>query len=198
MKGEQASRRAGEQWGRGGAKVRRRDVRAVGNLPARSENGKRKTKDQRPKTKDQRRESQDHSCARAWQALRLAHDRVERRLTSELGQQCGLAISDFDVLLYLHLHGGEEVRMHDLTDAVLLSQPALSRLVARLVERDLLERSPAADDGRAIIVCLTDQGREVAARAVQIHIAAVHDILTNRLTDREQDTLLQTLTRITQ
>jgi DNA-binding MarR family transcriptional regulator len=159
MKGEQASRRAGEQWGRSGAKARRRDVGADGNLPARSENGKRKTKDQSPKTKD-------HDCARAWQALRLAHDRVERQLTTELGQQCGLAISDFDVLLYLQLHDGEEIRMHDLTDAVLLSQPALSRLVARLVERDLLERSTAADDGRAIIVCLTAQGREVAARAV--------------------------------
>ena len=88
--------------------------------------------------------------------------------------------------------------MNDLTEAVLLSQPALSRLVARLVERDLLVRSSAADDGRAIIVCLTDQGRDVAARAVQVHTAAVHDILTSRLTDREQDTLLHTLTRITE
>ena len=148
-----------------------------------------KTENRNPKTAD---------CARAWHALRLAHNRVERQLTTELGRQCRLAISDFDVLLYLHLHDGEEVRMHDLTDAVLLSQPALSRLVTRLVERNLVERSTAADDGRAIIVCLTNQGREIIARAVQVHTEAVHDILTSRLTDREQDTLLQTLTRISE
>jgi DNA-binding MarR family transcriptional regulator len=149
-------------------------------------------------TNDQRPTTNDHDCARAWQALRLAHDRVERQLTTELGQHCGLTISDFDVLLYLYLHDGEEVRMHDLIEAVLLSQPALSRLVARLVERDLLARSSAAADGRAIIVCLTDQGRQIATRAVQVHTAAVHDILTSRLTDREQNTLLHTLTRITE
>ena len=192
MGGEQTSRRACEQRGREGAKARRRDVGADGNLPARTtENGQRKTENQRPK-------SSDHACARAWQALRLAHDRVERQLTTELGRHSGLTISDFAVLLHLHLHDGEEVRMHDLTEAVLLSQPALSRLVARLVERGLLERSGAADDGRAIIVCLTDQGRGLAARAVQVHTAAVHDVLTSRLTDREHDTLLETLTRITQ
>ena len=167
------------------------------NRKRKAKNGKRKAKDKKRKTKDQLPETIDHACAAAWQALRLAHDRVERQLTTELGQHCSLAISDFDVLLHLHLHGDEEVRMHDLTEAILLSQPALSRLVARLVERGLVERTPAGDDGRAIVVCLTDQGREVAERAVQVHTAAVHDVLTSRLTNREQDTLFQTLTRIT-
>ena len=87
--------------------------------------------------------------------------------------------------------------MHDLTSTILLSQPALSRLVGRLVERGLVERSGAADDGRAIVVGLTDQGRAVADRAMQVHTAAVHDTLISQLTDREQATLLQTLTRIT-
>jgi DNA-binding MarR family transcriptional regulator len=162
-----------------------------------TKNGKRKTKAKKRKPKDQQPKTNDHACAAAWQALRLAHDRVERQLTTELGQHCGLAISDFDVLLHLHLHAAEEVRMLDLTEAVLLSQPALSRLVARLVERGLLERTPAGDDGRAIVVCLTDQGRKVAGRAVQVHTTAVHDILASRLSPREQDSLLQTLTRIT-
>jgi DNA-binding MarR family transcriptional regulator len=121
---------------------------------------------------------------------------VARRLTAELGQHCGLAISDFDVLLHLQLHAGEEVRMHDLTEAVLLSQPALSRLVARLAERGLVERSGATDDGRAIVICLTDKGRAVAVRAMQVHAEAVHDALVSHLSDREQATLLQTLSRI--
>jgi DNA-binding MarR family transcriptional regulator len=174
MEGEQASRRAGEQEGRGVAEARSRP------------------------TQNQKPETQNPECARAWQALRLAHDRVARRLTADLGRHCGLAISDFDVLLHLRLHEGEDVRMHDLTGTILLSQPALSRLVGRLAERGLVARSGAADDGRAIVVSLTDQGRAVADRAMQVHADAVHDALISHLTDREQATLLQTLTRITQ
>jgi DNA-binding MarR family transcriptional regulator len=152
----------------------------------------------KPKTQNPRPETQNPECARAWQALRVAHDRIERRLTAELGRHCGLAISDFDVLLHLRLHDGEEVRMHDLTGVVLLSQPALSRLVARLAERGLVVRSGATDDGRAIVVCLTSQGRAVADRAMAVHADAVHRALISHLTDREQATLLQTLTRIVQ
>jgi len=150
----------------------------------------------RPKTQDPKPKTHNPACARAWQVLRLAHDRVARRLTSELGRQCDLTISDFDVLLHLRLHDSEEVRMQDLGGVVLLSQPALSRLVARLVERDLVVRTPAADDGRAVRVHLTETGRELADRAIDVHAQSVEEVLISRLTEREQDTLLTTLNRI--
>ena len=98
------------------------------------------------------------ACTLAWQTLRLAHDRVAGRLGAALGGECGLAINEFDVLIYLRAHAAEEVRAGALLDAVALSQPALSRLVARLEARGLVARSPAAADGRATVVCLTDAG----------------------------------------
>src|SRR6185295_15622259 len=50
-------------------------------------------------------------CALAWQTLRMAHDRVAQRLGSELAGACGLAINEFDVLLFLHSHPHEKVRI---------------------------------------------------------------------------------------
>src|SRR5215216_7970193 len=99
-------------------------------------------------------------CALAWQTLRMAHDRVAQRLGSELAGACGLAINEFDVLLFLrsHAHLKEQVRIGALLEAVALSQPALSRLVARLEARGLLVRLEAEGDGRAVVVCPTDIG----------------------------------------
>ena len=136
------------------------------------------------------------TCARAWQTLRMAHDRVAQRLGAELSRECALTINELDVLLYLRSHAGDAVRMGALLGAVPLSQPALSRLVARLEARGLLARSKAGDDGRATVVCLTEPGTALADRANEVHARAVHDTLTGRFSEAEQAALLRTLNQI--
>jgi DNA-binding MarR family transcriptional regulator len=136
------------------------------------------------------------SCTRAWQTLRMAHNRVANRLDAELSHECALALNEFDVLLYLHTHMNEDVRINALLDAVSLSQPALSRLIARLEERGLITRTPAADDGRAFVVALTEAGTTLTDRAIAIHARVVHETLTGKFTDAEQAALLRTLSQI--
>ena len=137
-------------------------------------------------------------CALAWQTLRVAHDRVAQRLGSELSGTCGLAINEFDVLLYLRSHAQKPVRIGALLDAVPLSQPALSRLVARLEARGLLARSEAAGDGRAVAVCLTETGTGLIDRALLIHARVVHETLTSKFSQAERTSLLRTLNQIAQ
>ena len=137
-----------------------------------------------------------NQCALTWRVLRLTHDRVARLLTRELARQCDLSISDFDVLLYLGTQGDAESRMRDLSEAVLLSQPALSRLIARLVERGLLARSTAGDDGRAVLVHLTEHGRFRTAQAIQVHLETIQRTVLGRLTDVERNALTNALARI--
>ena len=136
------------------------------------------------------------ACTRAWQTLRMAHDRVAQRLGAELSRECALAINEFDVLLYLRSHANEEVRLGALLEAVSLSQPALSRLVARLEGRGLLARSVATDDGRAIVVRLTDAGTALIDRAAAVHARAVHETLTGKFSAAEQASLLHTLSQV--
>ena len=139
-------------------------------------------------------------CALAWQTLRMAHDRVAQRLGAELSGACGLAINEFDVLLFLrsHAHLKEQVRIGALLEAVPLSQPALSRLVARLEARGLLARSEAEDDARAVVVCLTEAGTALIDRALVIHARVVHETLIGKFTETERTALLRTLSQIGQ
>jgi DNA-binding MarR family transcriptional regulator len=137
-------------------------------------------------------------CALAWQTLRMAHDRVAQRLGSELSSACGLAINEFDVLLFLRSHAHEPARIGALLEAVSLSQPALSRLVARLEARGLLARREAEDDARAVVVCLTDTGTALIDRALVIHARVVHETLIGKFTETERTALLQTLSQIGQ
>jgi DNA-binding MarR family transcriptional regulator len=137
-------------------------------------------------------------CALAWQTLRMAHDRVAQRLGAELSAACGLAINEFDVLLYLRSHAHEPVRIGALLEAVPLSQPALSRLVARLEARGLLARSEAEDDARAVVVRLTDTGIALIDRALSIHARVVHETLIDKFSETERTALLRTLSQIGQ
>jgi DNA-binding MarR family transcriptional regulator len=137
-------------------------------------------------------------CALAWQTLRLAHDRVAQRLGAELSGSCGLAINEFDVLLYLRSHAHEQVRIGALLKAVPLSQPALSRLVARLEARGLLARSEAKGDARAVVVCLTDTGTALIDRALSVHARVVHETLIDKCSETERMALLRTLSQIAQ
>ncbi|HEX2281445.1 MAG TPA: MarR family winged helix-turn-helix transcriptional regulator [Thermomicrobiales bacterium] len=137
-------------------------------------------------------------CALAWQTLRMAHDRVAQRLGAELSDECGLAINEFDVLLFLRSHAHEQVRIGALLDAVPLSQPALSRLVSRLEARGLLARREAEDDARAVVVCLTDTGTALIDRALAIHARVVDETLTSKFSESERTALLQTLNQIAQ
>jgi DNA-binding MarR family transcriptional regulator len=136
------------------------------------------------------------SCTRAWQTFRLAHQRVVQRLGTELARECALAINEFDVLLHLRSHPTSDVRMSELLEAVTLSQPALSRLVTRLEARGLLIRAGAADDGRAILVRLSDAGGALIDRAIDVHARVVQETLTSKFSAQEQAALLQTLSQI--
>lgn len=138
------------------------------------------------------------ACARAWQTLRMAHDRVAGRLGAELTRECGITINEFDVLLYLRTHPNDVVRISALLDAVPLSQPALSRLVARLEARGLLARSDVQDDARATALCLTPSGTALIDHAIAIHASTIHDALTGKLSDQEQAALVRLLSQVGQ
>lgn len=76
-------------------------------------------------------------------------------------------------------------RISDLGRHVLLSQPALSRLVERLEERGLLARCEDPGDGRAVQVSLTEAGRALQREIGLSHGRDVSLALTAALSDRE-------------
>ena len=91
----------------------------------------------------------------AWEALLTAHSHLMRRFIDErVWRDQELSMREYDVL-YTLSKCPEPARMGDLQGGVLLSQPALSRLVDRLEARGLVERVRDSCDGRAVRVALT-------------------------------------------
>src|SRR5215831_5663975 len=77
----------------------------------------------------------------AWRALAARHAAVSAALERELGDRHGLGVSEFEVLERLAENAEHKFRVQELAEAVHLSQSALSRLIGRLEQHGLVERS---------------------------------------------------------
>jgi DNA-binding MarR family transcriptional regulator len=98
-----------------------------------------------------------HPANDAWEALLSAHAALMKQFAAEDVWQ-DLSMREYDVL-YTLSKCREPVRLSELHRHVLLSQPALSRLVHRLAGRGLIECQSDPADGRGVRVSLTDAGR---------------------------------------
>ena len=74
---------------------------------------------------------------------------------------------------------------------MLLSQSSLSRLVDRLEKRGLVERSPAPNDGRGVLLKLTDAGAELQKQIGREHVRDIAELVGPALTAAEQRELLR-------
>jgi DNA-binding MarR family transcriptional regulator len=138
----------------------------------------------------------EYACARAWVALTAAHARVSGLLASALALGCGLTINEFEILLRLDQARDSGVRLTELLSAVPLTQPALSRAVARLAGRGLLARGGAPGDGRGVIIRLTAAGAESLRAAIPVHAQVIGEALLAKVSPGEQDLLAEVLGRI--
>jgi DNA-binding MarR family transcriptional regulator len=138
----------------------------------------------------------EYSCARAWAALTSAHARIAGQLSAALDEACGLSINDFEILLRLDQVPAPGLRLGELSPPVRLTQPSLSRAVARLERRGWLCRAGTADDRRGVVVAATPAGRDVLRRAAGVHAQIIRELVADPLTRDEQDLLARTLARI--
>jgi DNA-binding MarR family transcriptional regulator len=95
-----------------------------------------------------------------------------------------VSMREYDVLYTLSKCPGPQ-RLSDLNRHVLLSQPALSRLVDRLAERGLVERLADPADGRGVRLALTPAGRDLQRQVGGRHARSVARAMTAGLTPAE-------------
>ncbi len=128
----------------------------------------------------------------AWEAALGAHAALMRRFASEDVWE-DVSMREYDVLYTLSKCDSPQ-RLSELGRHVLLSQPALSRLVDRLVERGLVGRCSDPSDARAAHLSLTESGRALQRRIGRAHGASVAAAMTDALNDDELR-LLESLSR---
>jgi DNA-binding MarR family transcriptional regulator len=119
----------------------------------------------------------------AWEALLSAHAGLIKEFAAA-GSWEPISMREYDVL-YTLSKCSKPVRLSELNRHVLLSQPALSRMVDRLVERGLVERKADPADARGLHLSLTAAGRATQRDLGRRHGRTVAQVLSAELSPAE-------------
>lgn len=126
-----------------------------------------------------------------WRSSQIAMRTVEANL-----KRYDLDMAGFDVLLTLRRQADDRaLTPGELARDMMMSPPAMTNRIDRLVVRKLVARHADPDDRRALRVRLTPEGRALADKAVETHLAVEEDLLS-ALSQKDRDQLAALLARV--
>lgn len=100
-----------------------------------------------------------------------------------------LSLADYEVLVHLSNDGGQQLRMSDLAERVLVSKSRLTYRVDRLEAAGFLRREKCETDRRGSWATLTPEGWDRVRAVAPHHVASVRRRLVDALTPDEFETL---------
>jgi DNA-binding MarR family transcriptional regulator len=121
----------------------------------------------------------------AWVRLAGVLELLPGVLDSQLRRDADLTHFDYFVLAMLSETPGRTLRMTALAARTNATLPRLSHVVRRLEERDLVERFPCPEDGRATNVRLTEAGWDKVVATAPGHVETVRHYVIDALTDEQ-------------
>jgi DNA-binding MarR family transcriptional regulator len=92
--------------------------------------------------------------------LRIAVARLARRIRTERAV-ADVGDSQMSVIGLLASHGS--LTLTELSDLDRITPPSMTRTVSQLVDDGYVARTPSPEDGRKVLLELTERGRELAA-----------------------------------
>ncbi len=131
-----------------------------------------------------------------WRAFLLAHARIVRRLDEELRAEHDLSIGEYDALVTIAQAPERRIRMRQLADEVILSKSGVTRLIDRLVNDGLVERSACLSDARGAEAVLTERGLARLRAASTTHLRGINEHFLAVLGRDELDAVERTMTSI--
>jgi DNA-binding MarR family transcriptional regulator len=130
---------------------------------------------------------------RAWRSFIYTHASVVPTLGRELMAAVGMTLTQFEVLQRLRRAGTRGSRMSDLASRLVLSPSGVTRAVAQLERRGLVERSVFQADRRGSLATITPEGRAVLRRATSLHVQGLREHFLTHMSRVELEQLVTTL-----
>lgn len=129
------------------------------------------------------------TIGRLQRAARYVDARVERELA-----RFGLNLSEFNILAALRRSGAPyRLAPAELSRTLLLTSGGLTKRIDRLQAAGIVSRAPDPDDGRGVLVALTDSGHALFRDALSAHLENEDNTLA--ALDREERAQLAELLR---
>ena len=107
----------------------------------------------------------------AWRGMLRVHSALVKALDAELLATHGLPLTSYEVLINLQAAPDRRRRMAELAEGVLLSRSGVTRLVDRLEREGLLVRDTCVDDGRGLVLFVSNDNLRKGAALNTVQIA---------------------------
>jgi DNA-binding MarR family transcriptional regulator len=117
----------------------------------------------------------------AWRAYLRGNRELDVALDRDL-QAVGVSLSEYELLSMLSEAHDGRLRMSALAELIVQSRSRVTHTAARLERRGWVRRSPAPEDGRGVLLQLTDEGRQAVERFARVHVESVRSHLVDVLT----------------
>ncbi|CAI8838493.1 MULTISPECIES: MarR family transcriptional regulator [Kosakonia] len=115
------------------------------------------------------------------------------QLISQYFSSADITAAQFKVLISIYKGFNSPV---EVSKNLLMDAGAMSRMLERMVKRDLIVRTTNPEDKRQVILELTDKGRVICDRFQNEALASILSTLTNRLTPDESRLLVELLIKM--
>jgi DNA-binding MarR family transcriptional regulator len=135
-----------------------------------------------------RHESRTRLATEAWESLFRAQVAVARNLQADPAFK-KVTMREYDVLFNLSRCPSGWLRLNELNDHVLLSQPSISRMVDRLERQGLVQRKTVEEDRRGVLIGLTPAGRDMQRDIGREHVRDIDRLVGSGLSAAELKTL---------
>jgi DNA-binding MarR family transcriptional regulator len=130
---------------------------------------------------------------RAWTAFLNAQASLLRQLEAELMEKEDMTLAEFDVLIQLGMVPDRRLRMTELSDRVRLSHSGVTRLVDRMTQAGLVERTRCDSDRRGTFASLTAVGKARLRRARPVHLRGIREHFGKRLSASQLSAVAEAL-----
>jgi DNA-binding MarR family transcriptional regulator len=117
----------------------------------------------------------------SWRAYLRANRELDVALDRDL-QAAGISLSEYELLSMLSEAPMGQLRMSALASLIVQSRSRVTHTAARLERRGWVRRTPAPDDGRGVLLRLTDDGQAAITGFAVLHVASVRRHLVDILT----------------
>ncbi|CAM7685848.1 MAG: MarR family transcriptional regulator [Enterobacteriaceae bacterium] len=131
-----------------------------------------------------------------WFSFVRVHRLMIREVESRLAAAKLPAYAWYDVLWGLESGQGGTRRMHELADALAIERYNLTRLVDRLEQEGLVERTRSPEDGRAAYATITKEGRALRKKMWKVYESAVAELFLSQFSPDEQSTFSAALDQV--
>lgn len=132
----------------------------------------------------------------AWRRFLVAHKTLIDVIEQELAIAGLPTLGWYDVLLAIEEAAERKMRMHELSDAIVLSRSNLTRLVDRMVAAGMLAREACQTDRRGAYAVLTDDGLAMRRRMWPVYARCIDRYFARHLSAKEANAIAEILDRV--